>query len=96
MCDTKTYKINELAALSKLPADVVERLSMFGLIEAREGLYGFHNLAAGRQVDPKYGPLASSDVYRESTAAVFCRMALSRWLVRPQRRCSTGQRRPLS
>ena len=36
--------------LSKLPADVVEQLSMFGLIEARDGLYGFRDLAAARQV----------------------------------------------
>ncbi|MGI8570161.1 MAG: tetratricopeptide repeat protein [Methylocella sp.] len=36
--------------MSKLPADVVEQLSMFGLIEAREGLYGFRDLAAARQV----------------------------------------------
>ncbi len=44
------YTAAELAALSKLPADVVEQLSMFGLIEAREGLYGFRDLAAARQV----------------------------------------------
>ena len=37
----KTYSTAELAALSKLPADVLEQLSMFGLIETRDGLYGF-------------------------------------------------------
>jgi tetratricopeptide (TPR) repeat protein len=46
----KTYTSGQLAALSKLPADVVEQLSMFGLIEAREGFYGFRDLAAARQV----------------------------------------------
>ena len=46
----KTYTADELAALSKLPADVVEQLSMFGLIEARDGLYGFRDLASARQV----------------------------------------------
>jgi tetratricopeptide (TPR) repeat protein len=46
----KTYRAGQLAALSKLPAEVVEQLSMFGLIEARDGLYGFRDLAAARQV----------------------------------------------
>ncbi|HWF95245.1 MAG TPA: tetratricopeptide repeat protein [Xanthobacteraceae bacterium] len=46
----KTYAATQLAALSKLPGEVVEQLSMFGLIEAREGLYGFRDLAAARQV----------------------------------------------
>jgi hypothetical protein len=39
-----------LAALSKLPKEIVEQLSMFGLIEARNGLYGLRDLAAARQV----------------------------------------------
>jgi tetratricopeptide (TPR) repeat protein len=47
---TKTYTPGQLAALSKLPEDVVEQLAMFGLIEARNGLYGFRDLAAARQV----------------------------------------------
>jgi tetratricopeptide (TPR) repeat protein len=45
----KTYSTDELAALSKLPADILEQLSMFGLVEARDGRYGFHDLAAARQ-----------------------------------------------
>ena len=32
----KAYTTDELAALSKLPTDVVEQLSMFGLIEVRD------------------------------------------------------------
>lgn len=44
------YTRAELATLSKLPADIVEQLSIFGLIEARDGLYGFRDLAAARQV----------------------------------------------
>jgi tetratricopeptide (TPR) repeat protein len=47
---TKTYKEAQLAALAKLPPDVVEQLSVFGLIEARDGHYGFRDLAAARQV----------------------------------------------
>jgi hypothetical protein len=44
----KTYSADQLASLSKLPKEIVGRLSMFGLIEARNGLYGFHDLAAAR------------------------------------------------
>jgi tetratricopeptide (TPR) repeat protein len=47
---TKTYAADQLAALSKLPGAVVDQLEMFGLIEARAGLYGFRDLAAARQV----------------------------------------------
>jgi hypothetical protein len=36
--------------LSKLPKEIVDQLSMFGLIEACNGLYGFRDLAAARQV----------------------------------------------
>ena len=46
----KTYTSDQLASLSKLPKEVVEQLAMFGLIEARGGLYGFRDLAAARQV----------------------------------------------
>ena len=46
----KTYTADQLASLSKLPKEIVEQLSMFGLIEARNGLYGFRDLAAARQV----------------------------------------------
>jgi tetratricopeptide (TPR) repeat protein len=46
----KTYTAAQLAALSRLPPQVVEQLSMFGLIEARSGLYGFRDLAAARQI----------------------------------------------
>jgi tetratricopeptide (TPR) repeat protein len=45
----KTFAADELAALSKLPPDVVEQLSLFGLIEVRDGRYGFRDLAAARQ-----------------------------------------------
>ncbi|HLN08684.1 MAG TPA: tetratricopeptide repeat protein [Xanthobacteraceae bacterium] len=46
----RTYTAAQLASLSKLPPDVVEQLVMFGLIEGREGLHGFRDLAAARQV----------------------------------------------
>jgi tetratricopeptide (TPR) repeat protein len=46
----KTYTAAQLASLSKLPKEIFDQLSMFGLIEARNGLYGFRDLAAARQV----------------------------------------------
>ncbi|HEX9464068.1 MAG TPA: tetratricopeptide repeat protein [Alphaproteobacteria bacterium] len=46
----KSYTPDQLASLSKLPRDVVDQLGMFGLIEARGGLYGFRDLASARQV----------------------------------------------
>ena len=46
----KTYTAAQLASLAKLPPPVVDKLTMFGLIEARGGLYGFRDLAAARQI----------------------------------------------
>ena len=46
----KTYTAAQLVSLAKLPPDVVEQLSIFGLIEARGERYGFRDLAAARQV----------------------------------------------
>jgi len=46
----KTYTADQLAGLSKLPAPVLEQLAMFGLIEPRDGRYGFRDLAAARQI----------------------------------------------
>lgn len=47
---TKAYTADQLAALSKLPLDLVEQLAIFGLIEPDAGLYGFRDLAAARQI----------------------------------------------
>jgi tetratricopeptide (TPR) repeat protein len=48
--DARTYTVEQLASLSKLPRDVVDQLAMFGLIEARGGGFGFRDVAAARQV----------------------------------------------
>jgi tetratricopeptide (TPR) repeat protein len=48
--DTRTYTVEQLASLSKLPTDVVDQLAMFGLIETRGGGFGFRDLAAARQI----------------------------------------------
>src|SRR5262249_5305545 len=47
---TKSYTPEQLASLSKLPPAAVDQLAMFGLVEPRDGHYGFRDLAAARQV----------------------------------------------
>ena len=47
---SKTYSAAQLASLAKLPAEIVDQLAMFGLIEAHNNLFGFRDLAAARQV----------------------------------------------
>jgi len=70
----KAYSTAELAALSKLPADVIEQLSIFGLIEAREGLYGFRDLAGARQIAQLLGSgVALSAITR-------CLREIRKWL----------------
>jgi tetratricopeptide (TPR) repeat protein len=46
----KTYTADQIASLSKLPATVLEQIAMFGLIEPKDGRYGFRDLAAARQI----------------------------------------------
>lgn len=46
----KTYAAAQLVALSKVPENVLEQLAMFGLIEPKDGRYGFRDLAAARQI----------------------------------------------
>jgi tetratricopeptide (TPR) repeat protein len=48
--EARTYTVDQLASLSKLPKDIIDQLAMFGLIEGRGGRFGFRDLAAARQV----------------------------------------------
>jgi tetratricopeptide (TPR) repeat protein len=48
--DARTYSAEQLASLSKLPVGIIEQLAVFGLIEGKDGLYGFRDLAAARQI----------------------------------------------
>jgi tetratricopeptide (TPR) repeat protein len=48
--ETRTYTAGQLAALSKLPQEVIDQLAMFGLIEGRGDAFGFRDLAAARQI----------------------------------------------
>jgi tetratricopeptide (TPR) repeat protein len=78
---TKTYTRQQLVALSKVPDEVVEQLAMFGLIEARNGLYGFQDLAAARQIAAL---LASGIALSVITKSLF---EIRKWL--PEARLST-------
>jgi tetratricopeptide (TPR) repeat protein len=46
----KTYTAEQLSALAKVPAGILDQLAMFGLIEPKDGRYGFRDLAAARQI----------------------------------------------
>jgi tetratricopeptide (TPR) repeat protein len=46
----KAYTADQLAALSKMPRDILDQLALFGLIEPKDGCYGFLDLAAARQI----------------------------------------------
>ncbi len=46
----KTYSTEEIAALSKLPSDMIQELAQFGLLDERGGRFGFRDLASARQI----------------------------------------------
>src|SRR5262249_13601583 len=66
----KTYTADQLASLSKLPAPVIEQLAMFGLIEPKDGHYGFRDLAAARQIAGLVGSGVALSVITRSLHAI--------------------------
>jgi tetratricopeptide (TPR) repeat protein len=46
----KTYSASQIASLSGLPPELIEELTLFGLLDARDKRYGFRDLAAARQL----------------------------------------------
>jgi tetratricopeptide (TPR) repeat protein len=46
----KTYSVAQIAALSALTPSKIEQLVRLGILDERDGLFGFHELAAARQV----------------------------------------------
>ncbi len=46
----KTYSTDQLAALSKLSGDKIKELAQLGLLDERDGHFGFHDLASARQI----------------------------------------------
>src|SRR5918997_4418896 len=47
---TRTYSADQIAALSGIPPSRIEELVRLGILDEREGLFGFRELAAARQV----------------------------------------------
>ena len=48
--ETKAYTNAQIVTLSGLPGGVVEQLVVFGLLDPRDGRFGFRDLAAARQI----------------------------------------------
>jgi len=46
----KTYSTDQIAALSKLPSDMILKLAQLGLLDERDGRFGFRDLASARQI----------------------------------------------
>ncbi len=46
----KTYSTDQLAALSKLSSDMILKLAQLGLLDERDGRFGFRDLASARQI----------------------------------------------
>jgi tetratricopeptide (TPR) repeat protein len=46
----RTYSAGQIASLSGLPPEVIERLTTFGLLDGRDGQHGFRDLTAARQL----------------------------------------------
>lgn len=54
----KSYRPEQIAAHARLPEGIIEQLSIYGLLDPRDGRYGFRDLAAARQI----GELLASGV----------------------------------
>jgi len=46
----KTYTPAQLSALSSMPLGIIEQLTEFGLLDVRQGHYGFQDMTAARQI----------------------------------------------
>jgi tetratricopeptide (TPR) repeat protein len=46
----RAYSADQIATLSKLSSGTVEELVQFGLLDPRDGLFGFRDLASARQI----------------------------------------------
>ncbi len=72
--EARTYTTDQLAALSKLPREVIDELAMFGLIEGRGGAFGFRDLAAARQISGLFAAGTPLSVITKSLSEI------RRWL----------------
>ncbi len=64
----RTYSAGQMASLSGLPLEVVEQAAVFGLLDQREGRYGFRDLTAARQLS---GLLESGVALSTITRSLF-------------------------
>jgi hypothetical protein len=46
----KTYSADQLAALSKMSGGMIRELAQLGLLDERDGHFGFGDLASARQI----------------------------------------------
>jgi hypothetical protein len=61
----RNYSADQIAALSKLSSNTIEELVRFGLLDPREGLFGFHDLAGARQISKLFEHgIALSEIIR--------------------------------
>jgi hypothetical protein len=61
----RTHSADQIAALSKLSSSTIDELVRFGLLDPREGLFGFRDLASARQVSSLFANgIALSEIIR--------------------------------
>ena len=61
----RTYSTDQIAALSKLSISTIDDLVRFGLLDPREGLFGFRDLAGARQISKLFEHgIALSEIIR--------------------------------
>jgi tetratricopeptide (TPR) repeat protein len=65
----RTYSADQIAALSKLPSSRIGELVRFGLLNPRDGLFGFRDLASARQISKLFAQgIALSEIIRSVQA----------------------------
>ncbi len=70
----RTYSASQMASLSGLPLELIEELTAFGLLDARQQRYGFRDLTAARQLA---GLFASGITLSTITRSLF---EIRKWL----------------
>jgi tetratricopeptide (TPR) repeat protein len=65
----RTYSADQIATLSKLPSSRVEELVQLGLLDPRNSLFGFRDLASARQIAKLFAQgIALSEIIRSVNA----------------------------
>jgi tetratricopeptide (TPR) repeat protein len=66
----KNYRADQVAAHAGLPDSIIEQLTIYGLLEPRDGRYGFRDLAAARQIAELLGSGVSLSTISKSLREV--------------------------